>query len=229
MKYKWILLAFFVLGFKINGYSQVDTKPKVKCDYLSYLPKDYTNRTDSFPLIIYLHGGSQRGKDLNKLKGYGLPYLIDKGNDYDFIIASPQCPDNTYWSRIDWFDSLYQDLTSKYRIDMDRIYVTGISMGGFGTWHVAMDYPNKIAAIVPLCGGCNDSLNICQINQIPVWTFHGTADIEIDINETVRLVNRLNKCNGKVIFTRLENEGHGIQYIYEKNPEIYKWMLEHHK
>jgi predicted peptidase len=226
---KWILLVFFVLGFRINGYSQVDTKPKVKCDYLLYLPKDYTNQPDSFPLLIYLHGGSQRGKDLNKLKGYGLPYLIDKGNDYDFIIASPQCPDNTYWSRIDWFDSLYQDLTSKYRIDMDRIYVTGISMGGFGTWHAAMDYPNKIAAIVPLCGGCNDSLNICQINQIPVWTFHGTADTEIDINETVRLVNRLNKCDGKVIFTQLENEGHGIQYIYEKNPEIYKWMLEHHK
>lgn len=147
----------------------------------------------------------------------------------EFIIASPQCPDNTYWSQIDWFDSLYKDLTSKYRIDMDRIYVTGISMGGFGTWHAAMDYPNKITAIVPLCGGCNDSLNICHINQIPVWTFHGTADTEIDINETVRLVDRLNKCDGKVKFTRLENEGHEIQYIYEKNPEIYKWMLEHYK
>jgi predicted peptidase len=229
MRYKQILIVFFVLGFSINVYSQVDTKPKVECDYLLYQPKDYTNRNDSFPLIIYLHGGSQRGKDLNKLKGYGLPYLIDKGNDYNFIIASPQCPDNTYWSRIDWFGSLYQDLTSKYRIDMNRVYVTGISMGGIGTWHAAMDYPDKIAAIVPLCGGCNDSINICHINQIPVWTFHGTADTEIDISETVRLVNRLNKCDGKVIFTRLENEGHGIQYIYEKNPEIYKWMLEHNK
>jgi predicted peptidase len=228
MKLRLIYLIFFLVGFS-SVYSQEIPKPKIKCNYLLYLPKDYTNHEDSFPLIIYLHGGSQRGKDLNKLKGYGLPYLIEKGYDYKFVIVSPQCPDTTYWSRVDWFDSLYLNLTSKYHIDKRRIYVTGISMGGFGTWHAAMDYPDKITAIVPLCGGCNDSLDICRIRQIPVWTFHGSADTEINIDETVRLVNRLNECNGKVKFSRLENEGHGLQFIYEKNPEIYKWMLEQKK
>ncbi len=228
MKIRLIYLIIFLVGFR-NIHSQVISKPKIKCDYLLYLPKDYSKHNDSLPLIIYLHGGSARGKDLNKLKGYGLPYLIDKGHDYDFIIASPQCPDSTYWSRINWFDSLYLDLTSKYRIDKHRIYVTGMSMGGWGTWHAAMDYPDKIAAIVPLCGGCNDSLNICRLNKMPIWTFHGTADTLIIVNETDRLVARLKKCNSNVKYTRIDNEGHYIQYIFENKPEIYKWMLEQRK
>lgn len=218
-----LIVFFFILT--TNIYSQNNTKPGTKCDYLLYLPENYENNTDNFPLIIYLHGGSQRGKDLNKLKTYGLPYLIEKGNNYDFIIASPQCPDTTYWSRINWFDSLYIDLISKYRIDKNRIYLTGISMGGFGTWHAAMDYPDKIAAIIPLCGGCNDSTEICRINKIPVWTFHGTKDTVIYINETERLVDRLNKCNGNVKFTRLEDRGHAIFDIYEKQ-EIFDWLKE---
>jgi len=76
------------LGFGIDIFSQSNTKPKIKCDYLLYLPADYLNQNDSFPLIIYFHSGSQRGKNLNKLKGYGLPYLIDQGHTYNFIIAS---------------------------------------------------------------------------------------------------------------------------------------------
>jgi predicted peptidase len=220
---KFNCLLLFIMTFCLIISGQENSKPKVKCDYLLYLPKDYSKKKDSCPLIIYLHGGSQRGKDLNKLKVYGLPYLIDKGSDYDFIIACPQCPENKLWSGINWFDSLYSDLILRYRVDEKRIYVTGISMGGFGVWHAAMDYPDKFAAIMPLCGGCNDSTEICRINKIPIWTFHGTADSSININETERLVERLKRCNGNIKFTRLENEGHAIQYIYEK-PEIYDWL-----
>jgi predicted peptidase len=228
MRFRLICTIIFLFGFIIILDAQVNPKPKIKCDYLLYLPIDYKTNNDLFPLIIYLHGGSQRGNDLNKLKTYGLPYLIDKGVNYDFIIASPQCPDNTLWSRIDWFDSLYLDLTTKYRIDKQRIFVTGISIGGFGTWQVAMDYPDKIAAIIPLCGGCNDSVDICRINKLPIWTFHGTADSMININETERLVNRLQKCNGNIKFSRLENAGHGIQDIYQK-PEIFEWLKKQKK
>jgi predicted peptidase len=228
MKYKQVILFFLIFGFSMDMFPQNDTKPKVKCDYLLYFPKDYKISNDSFPLIIYLHGGSQRGKDLDKLKAYGLPYLIDEGHNYDFIVASPQCPDNTYWSRIDWFDSLYVDLISRYRIDKNRIYVTGISMGGFGAWQAAMDFPDKIAAIIPLAGGCNDSIDICRIKEIPIWTFHGTLDDEIFVDETDRLVKRLKMCNGNIIYTRLENVGHGIQDIYERQ-EIYDWLKRQNK
>lgn len=225
MRPRPVYILMFIICLYIFILPQENPKPKIKCNYLLYLPESYQNDTAAIPLLIYLHGGSHRGNDLNKLKGYGLPSLIDKGHNYNFIIASPQCPDTTYWSRVDWFDSLYNELTSKYRIDKNRVYVTGISMGGYGAWHAAMDFPDKIAAIVPLCGGCNDSLEICRINHIPVWTFHGTADTTIRINETECLVNRLNNCNGNVRFTRIENAGHDITYIFEKQ-EIYNWLLE---
>jgi len=228
MKENWIYFVLLFIGINVYVYGQDNSNPKVKCDYLLYLPEDYSNKTDTFPLLIYLHGGLMRGDNLEKLKVYGLPKLIDSGNQYDFIIASPQCPNDTYWSKIDWFDNLYQDLTGKYRIDKDRIYVTGISMGGFGAWHAAMDYPDKIAAIIPLCGGCNDSLEICRINRIPVWTFHGTADKSIDFNETERLVDKLKMCNGNVKFSRLDSSGHNIGCIYE-HKEIYDWLLKQNK
>ena len=174
-----------------------------------------------------LGGGSQKGNDLNRLKTYGIPYYIEQGCEYPFIIASPQCPDNKYWTTEDWFDPLYSDLTTKYRIDTTRVYVTGISEGGFGTWQVAMDYPDRFAAIVPLCGGVNngDTANINRLKYLPVWTLHGTADDLIPINETERVVSKL-EAYGNIQFTCLQNEGHGIQYLYADN-KIFDWLLQY--
>ena len=94
-----------------------------------------------------------------------MPYLVDQGNDFDFIIVSPQCPDNKYWSSDNWFEPLYEKIKAKYRIDPDKVYLTGISMGGYGTYIVAMDHPDKFAAIVRLCGGCSesDTTRICNL------------------------------------------------------------------
>ena len=221
---------YFVLLLTIYwcGYAYSQSKPKVDYDYLLYLPKDYYKQTKSYPLVVYLHGGSHKGADLNKLKEYGLPYLVDQGNNFDFIIASPQCPNDKYWSSEDWFDPLYTKIITEYRINTNKVYLTGISMGGYGTYIVAMDYPDKFAAILPLCGGCNDSdtLRICNLKDIPIWAFHGTSDDQISISETERIANALNKCNGKMKFTRLKGEGHGIQFLYKKYPHMYKWMLQ---
>jgi predicted peptidase len=227
MIYKELYPLIILLILNSNLHSQNgELKTKVKCDYLIYTPDDYEMDTiEKFPLLIYLHGGSHKGSNLELLKGYGLPRLIEERKKFDFIIASPQCPNGTYWSRIDWFGSIYEELCKNYRIDKNRIFVTGISMGGFGAWHAAMDYPDVVDAIVPLCGGCNDSLEICKIKDIPIWTFHGVEDDSIPINETERLVKRLENCSGNIRFTKLENRGHFIQDIYE-NQEIYKWLLD---
>ena len=225
MTYRLILVFLLLTS---GSYAQSSGKNKSKYAYLLYLPKDYTTKNHTYPLVIYLHGGGQKGNDLNKLKAYGLPYQVDRGQEYPFIIASPQCPEDKYWSTEDWFDPLYTELLAKYRIDQRRVYVTGISMGGYGAWQVAVDYPEKFAAVVPLCGGLNDSSQVCRIKRIPVWTFHGTKDELISIDETEKLVRGLQACKGKVKFTKLENEGHSIQYLYEK-PEIYEWMLKQKK
>jgi len=231
MNFKTYFLIILISLFGINAYSQ--TKIKASYDYLLYLPKDYSKTTKKYPLVIYLHGGSQKGNDLNKLKIYGLPYLVEKGQDFDFIIASPQCPDNKYWSTENWFENLYADLSAKYRIDTSRIYITGISMGGYGAYITALDFPDKFAAVVALCGGINDSdlSRVCNLSKIPIWAFHGTADDKIPFSETERIAKGLESCETKnnFKFTRLENEGHGIEYLYEKNPEIYKWILKQKK
>lgn len=224
-----ITVLIYLLAFNVKTNAQITSKPKADYPYLLYLPKEYSTNEKNFPLIIYLGGGSQKGNDLDKLKTYGIPYYIEQGHEYPFIIASPQCPDKKYWTTEDWFDSLYSDLTTKYRIDSTRIYVTGISEGGFGTWQVAMDYPDRFAAIVPLCGGVNDSdtANISRLKQLPIWTFHGTADDLILISETERVVDKIG-AYGNIQFTRLQNERHGIQYLYADN-KIFDWLLQHSK
>ena len=163
-------------------------------------------------MVIYLGGGSQRGDDLNKLKGYGIPFYVEQGHEYGFIIASP---DDKYWTTENWFESFYAELTSKYRIDITRIYVTGISIGGFGTWQVAMDYPDKFAAIVPLCGGVNDSdtANISRLKELPIWTFHGTMDDMIPISETEKVVSKL------------EEYGHINSPVYKKMDMVFNIFM----
>lgn len=235
------LICFFALltacFFSKSSAKNIGSDPsentrteKKKYKYLLYLPKEYNAAKKSYPLVIYLHGGSQRGHDLNKLKTYGLPQLVEKGKDFEFIIASPQCPDGvTDWSSENWFDSLFVDLNTKYRIDPDRVYLTGISMGGGGTFEIAKKYPDKFAALVPLCAWNSAITNICAIRQIPTWTFHGKLDEIVPIAETEEKVKKLRDCKGNTTFTVLENDGHGIQWLYEKNDtyDIYEWMLKH--
>lgn len=218
----------FLTWFPLMAQVKPANKTPERYDYLLYLPKNYQKTGCQYPLLIYLHGGSLRGNDLNKLKAYGPPLLVDQGKDFDFIIASPQCPAGKYWSTDNWFEPLYTELMTKYRIDSKRVYLTGISMGGYGTWQTAVAYPDKFAAVVPLCGGCDDSTQICQISQVPVWTFHGTADDAIPVSVTERLVKSLSDCNGNVRFTKLANKGHGIEYLYQKK-SLYKWLVKQHQ
>jgi len=226
----YLLVSILLISFFISQ-SFAQEKQKVNYKLLTYLPKNYDSDTSKYPLVIYLHGGSQKGNDLEKLKIYGLPYLVDQGKEFDFVMVAPQCPEGRYWSTENWFDSLYNEVTLNYRIDKSRVYVTGISMGGYGTYITALDHPEKIAAIVPLCGGINDGdiFRICTLKNIPILTFHGTADDAISIHETERIEESLKKCNGDITFHRLEGEGHGIQYLYETKPEIYEWLLRQSK
>ncbi|MBD2701655.1 prolyl oligopeptidase family serine peptidase [Spirosoma sp. BT702] len=225
------LAACLLLGLLLvvtQSPAQTTNKNKEKYKYLLYVPEKYASQSTDYPLVIYLHGSSHRGQDLNKLKRYGLPQVVEKGQTFEFIIASPQCPDGKSWSTDNWLEPLLDELKTNYRIDTQRIYLTGISMGGYGTWQTAVEYPDTFAAIVPLCGGCDDSTQICRIKKLPVWTFHGAADNVIPISETEQLVKRLAECGNQVTFTRLEQDGHGIQYLYE-NKSIYEWLLKQHR
>ena len=131
--------------------SQLNANVNVRIDYLLYLPSDY-EKNESWPLLLFLHGSGERGDDLEKVKKHGPPKLIEAGKQFPFVVVSPQCPKDRRWEPIELV-ALLDDLITRYKIDQDRIYVTGLSMGGFGTWRLAAYAPEKIAAIAPVCGG----------------------------------------------------------------------------
>ena len=124
---------------------------KVTMKYLLYLPKDYEQKP-SWPLMLFLHGSGERGDDLQRVKGSGPPKLIEAGQQFPFIIVSPQCPKGRFWEPFE-LTALLDEIVEKYKVDQDRIYVTGLSMGGFGTWSLAAHQPRRFAALVPICGG----------------------------------------------------------------------------
>jgi len=196
--------------------------------YLVYLPKSYARQPSrKYPLLVYLHGKSCRGYNLEKLKRYGPPYLVDKGWDFPFIIVSPQCPPDRIWNTDDWFPALYKSLSDEYRIDRNRVYLTGMSMGGSGVWALAVKHPGYFAAAIPLCGGWRTK-NIEVMKNIPVWAFHGANDKIVPPGETEKMVKALRKAGGRVRYSRLEGKGHSIHKIYERK-EIYEWLLKHKK
>lgn len=223
-----VVLCLFSVFEPFAGCAQPVKKAIARYDYLIYLPHSYSTSQSTYPLLIYLHGGSLRGHDLNKLKAYGPPQEIANGREFPCIVVSPQCPDGKFWSTDNWFEPLYAELTDLYCIDKKRVYLTGISMGGYGAWQTAVAYPNRFAAVAPLCGGGDDSTQVCRLRNVPIWTFHGTADDLIPIDETGRLVRRLNQCNGRVTFTKLPNVGHDIQYLYGETA-LYDWLMKQRK
>ena len=134
-----------------------DIQVAVKLPYLLYLPEDYGKDRKAWPLMLFLHGAGERGDNLDKVKVHGPPKLIEKEDKaFPFIIASPQCPKDGWWAsdiQVAALDALLSDLTTRYTVDPDRIYLTGLSMGGYGTWRLAADYPERFAALAPVCGG----------------------------------------------------------------------------
>lgn len=195
-------------------------------NYLLYLPDNYDN-TENFPLVLFLHGSGERGDDIEKVKTHGPPKLISHGEKFNFILVSPQCPENKRWDA-DQLSLLLDEIEKKYKVDKNRIYVTGLSMGGYGAWKIAQTYPDRFAAIIPVCGG-GDFLNACVIKHLPIWVFHGSLDKVVSIQESERMVNALRRCNGNVKFTVYPEATHDSWTETYNNPAVYEWMLSQKK
>ena len=208
------------------SHSEASTSlKKVKYNYLISIPENYDKDPNKkWPVIFYLHGRHASGKNLQSLKRYGLPYYISKGKKMDFIVVSPQCPWGKNWATEDWFNPVYDEVASKLRVDNNRVYLIGMSMGGFGTWEIAARMPERFAAISPMCGGANLKW-VDQLSKIPTWVFHGTADQQIPISRSEVMVKALEKKNANIKFTRLINQGHDISKQFD-NDELYEWLKQ---
>ena len=202
--------------------AELDRTGKVKLKYLIYLPKDYDQK-DSWPVLLFLHGIGERGDNLDLVKKHGPPKLIAAGKQFPFIVVSPQCANTHWWETVE-LTALLDEIAKKYKVDQDRIYLTGLSMGGFGTWALAAYQPTRFAAIVPICGG-GDPSNAKRIAHIPAWVFHGGKDRTVPIENSKKMVEALKKAGGDPKFTIYPEAGHDSWTQAYNTPELYEWLL----
>jgi predicted peptidase len=197
-------------------------------NYLLYLPPSYGEEASvRWPLILFLHGSGERGDDLERVKLYGLPKKLDEGDDLPFIIASPQCPVDSYWTLyLDDLKGLVDDLAQRYAVDRKRIYLTGMSMGGTGAWLLAAAYPNLFAAMVAICGRGTPTL-AARLKDMPVWVFHGEADSVVPADESRRMTAALKAQGSSVKLTLYPGVDHDSWTQTYANPEVYDWLLQH--
>jgi predicted peptidase len=197
----------------------------IKLEYLLSLPKGYRASKEQFPLILFLHGSGERGSDLEKVKLHGLPKVLEAGLELPCIVVSPQCPEKARWDA-EALGVLLNQLEKTLRVDPDRIYVTGLSMGGFATWELAIRNPKRFAAIVPICGG-GEPLFMPDIAHLPVWVFHGAKDEVVPLEYSQRMVKALKKYGSKrVKFKIYKHAKHDSWTKTYSNPKVFAWMLE---
>lgn len=201
-----------------------EIKVTLSANYLLYLPNNYNENEELFPLVLFLHGSGERGNDLEKVKVHGLPKLIDQGKDFPFIVLSPQCPDKIFWNT-DVLAALLDKIENEYRVDKNRIYVTGLSMGGHGTWSLALEQPNRFAAIAPVCGWA-DTSEAKTIAHIPAWVFHGAKDVVVPVKASEDMVTALKNYGAEVKLTIYPEANHDSWTETYNNDELYKWFLE---
>jgi predicted peptidase len=206
--------------------------------YELYLPEGYTNQSSArWPLMLFLHGIGERGTNLSKILVHGPIMLANEGHSFPFIIVAPQCPDDEFWDNTEALIKLLDHVEKTYRVDLTRVYLTGLSMGGYGAWKLGTTYPARFAAMIPVSGG-GELLNIRFANPdrmkalktLGVWAFHGARDNVVPVTESERSVNLLKSIgNTDVKLTIYPNAQHDAWTKTYANPEVYEWLLQHRR
>jgi len=194
--------------------------------YQVYLPEGYEKDANKpWPLIICLHGSGERGSDLKAVTKNGLPKKMEAGMKLPCIVVAPLCPEGGWWCPSTLIEVL-DEVESKYRVDAKRVYLTGLSMGGYGTWDAAVRYPERFAAIAPICGGAAPEL-APRLAKMPVWAFHGSDDSAVPIWKDQRIIDALKKLKAPVKFTVYPGVEHDSWTQTYDNPALYEWLLQH--
>lgn len=206
-------------------------------NYLLFLPEGYNAQTEKrWPLILFLHGAGERGSDIRKVAVHGPPKYVQAHPDFPFIVVSPQCPDGQHWSS-EVLLGLVDDVTQKLNVDPAHVYLTGLSMGGYGTWDLGLTHPERFAAIVPICGG-GQKISVLlasrekakALKSLGVWAFHGAKDPVVPVEESERMIEALKKVGVRdVKLTVYPEAGHNSWTEAYNDPELYKWLLNHER
>ncbi len=239
------MIPILMLALAMPAIAAVQTKrklniisnPELNVQYLLYLPQGHGEQPEKrWPLILFLHGAGERGKDLNLVKKHGPPKLLEQGAKMDFIVVSPQCPKGTVWND-EVLISLLNQVVKERRADPSRLYLTGLSMGGYGTWSLGLTYCDRFAAIAPVCGGgdfikafnAGDAKG-AALKSLGVWAFHGAKDPVVPLAESERMVATLKKFGHPgpklTVYPEARHDSWSETYT---NQELYKWFLQHQR
>ena len=192
--------------------------------FLLRLPADYAKQADQkWPLVLFLHGSGERGSDLNKVKVHGPPKLAAAGKDLPYVLVSPQCPDGSRWNSAELV-KLVDHVANTYRVDSKRLYVTGLSMGGAGTWSLITAHPEKFAAAIPICGR-GDVEAAPKLAKMPIRVFVGGKDAERTVQNCQEMTAALKKAGGDAEFKIYPDLPHDCWTVTYDNPEVWKWLL----
>jgi len=228
---KFFISLFIFVLFAISAKPQQTQQTFNACNQISYLlslPEGYSAEGEASPLLLFLHGSGERGNDLNKIKAWGPPKLIEEGVKLPFIVVSPQCPADQKWD-IYLLKQLLDNIIKTYHVDKSRIYLTGLSMGGFGTWEMGTAFPGYFAAIVPVCGG-GDPQAAYRIKNIPCQVFHGEKDEAVPEIRSAEMVDALRKLGADVKYTVIPGGDHPSAWIYAYNKAgLWDWLLKQKK
>ncbi|UKS27352.1 prolyl oligopeptidase family serine peptidase [Paenibacillus sp. HWE-109] len=215
----------------VNNYAfhQITTQ-NISVNYQLFLPHDYESKKDNnYPLILFLHGIKKRGEDIGVLDGYGLTWIAESKQDFPFIVVTPQCPSDSNWI-LEYHSviALVDEIITNYRVDSDRIYITGFSMGGNGAWDFALRSPELFSAVVPISGWFNPD-KAMLLKDVPIWAFHCVADDIVPVSGTEDMVKALTSIGGNVRVTYYSGLKHNHKVMYEtyNKAELYTWLLNH--
>ncbi|MFW6163774.1 MAG: prolyl oligopeptidase family serine peptidase [Planctomycetota bacterium] len=197
----------------------------VGCPYLLFLPEGHAEAERPCPLTLFLHGAGERGSDLELVKKHGPPRIVEQRPDFPFILVSPQCRAGEEWD-VDTLDALLDEVVGEWSVDESRVYLTGLSMGGSGTWRLACARPDRFAAIAPICGRGRPLL-AHKLADVPVWCFQGARDDVVPVSESERMVEAVNEAGGSARLTVYPDAGHDAWTRTYENPELYEWFLGH--
>ena len=211
-------------------------------NYRLMKPKDYDPQ-QIYPLVLFFHGAGERGDDNVAQLVHGMnDFAKDENREkYPCFVVAPQCPVEKRWVEVDWtldahdFDEkpsdtmrlvieLLDSLPKEYALDKSRLYVTGLSMGGFATWDMISRFPDKFAAAAPVCGGADLKL-APKLVKVPIWTFHGDKDTVVKLHRTVDMVAAIKGSGGKPLYTEYKDVGHNSWTLAYSDPELMKWLF----
>jgi predicted peptidase len=204
--------------------------------YHLMLPADHSRRgSRRWPLLLFLHGAGERGTRLSAVTRHGPIQYARRQSDFPFVLVSPLCPKNEIWS-VDLLHALVDHVVERWAIDPTRMYLTGLSMGGYGTWDAAVTDPERWAAVAPICGGggtlpllLRDPPRRPGLRRLPIWAFHGVKDEVVPCSESKRMVAAFRALGNPARLTLYPEADHDAWTRTYDNPKLYQWFLRHRR